>query len=1522
MLKTDKQEVQASTQLFAELEKVTRRQAHHGAVSDSKLRTADDSYLFSSTLSCFWHPEHIEAKVRQLKSLTSDQYRDIVINPVDNADRWPAPKVIKSLSDKLFDERKHGPLYLAQGEIATVHGSQKVAFMGQNRKADNGVWGPQHHNLAADWVREMESLGRPIVTFMDTPGADAGEVANLNNQAHSISRLIAVIADVTVPVVSVVLGAGYSGGAIPLAAGNVLLAVKDALFNTIQPKGLAAIARKQRLSWYACAQQVGLSAAELCHNGILDAVVDYSPEEGNNQIANLVDAIQEAISWSTDKARHTIALIPPAGSAYLETSLHYCKENPPPAILHEYIPEHYPSIIAYGLKLQRSVVLRSRLKTATLDTLAHETDARHPSKDNGDDEESAIQKILDTRFRQWLDTKERLIYEDILLRGWKRFQESVEHRGEKRSYVAALFLGDPEDEYEKAYRELCFEVGFYLYNRWQQDSVHHLKRLDSYLASDQPEYTANQFAEDQLTLLDVIRDKQFAEFVRTCCQHLIRLDTLYEVTLDRMTAIVTELAEHQRLSAELMSDLLDRAGIKNEVRIAFLDWLIQVRESGNLSRYMQVAEHWKRSQHSRMSEVLFVVVSYFFDRLFPDYFVATRDNKAFGGQFTPVSIGRRKDFWNRLVEAEKDLRIQALLNNNKPARLFSPSDLIGRYFRDFREFDADLTTANPCQFPGFGKALMRQGKAGLSASGVITGVAKFVTHPASEDSAPASGFREVGVVVSNHGFQAGAFDMSSAERVCRLLTHCAKHRLPVVCFVCSGGMQTKEGAGSLFSMAVVNEHFNRFVSEVRLPILVFGYGDCTGGAQASFVTHPLVQTWYFSGTNIPFAGRIVVPNFLPVTATLANYLVKKEGSMQGLVKHPFMADLDSQLAAIDNDIILAAREVDEVIRHWLSSSQPLEGEPEDVSEVQEAAPIFGSFDKVLVHARGCTAVKLVQQIQRAGLNACLVQSDPDMESVAAGMLDLDGGDELVCLGGYTSDESYLNGDSVLRIAKLQNVTALHPGIGFLSENAGFAQQCLQQGVNFIGPSPKSMAMMGDKSQAIKTAMRLNVPVVPGSHGVLADETHALKIARDIGFPVILKAAHGGGGKGIVVVEDEKSLVAKFLTIKAEARSSFGNDDIYLERFVTRFRHIEVQLLRDRYGHCFALGVRDCSVQRNKQKIIEESGSTLLPPEKDTLARECAINLANACEYVGAGTVEFIFDLDHQELYFMEMNTRLQVEHPVTELVSGVNIVHQQLLIAQGESIEGLTIGDEGYALEVRINAEHVTVSKAEISVEPTPGRVDACVLPEHDAVTGIVTVAEGKSVPPYYDNLIAQLIAYGTDRNDAIAKMLAYLKETRIDGISTNIGLLTFILADEVFLGGDYDTGYLPNLAMREEKALVAHLGESAVYQKMDWEQEIKVEGSDELKVFAPSNSILYRSSAPNKPQFVEEGDTIDVDQTLCLLEVMKMFQPLSLSSFNTSGAELYPANGRYRVTHVKGVDGQQVNKGDLLFVVRPVEDA
>ncbi|MCL4164234.1 UNVERIFIED_CONTAM: hypothetical protein GTU68_049510, partial [Idotea baltica] len=382
--------------------------------------------------------------------------------------------------------------------------------------------------------------------------------------------------------------------------------------------------------------------------------------------------------------------------------------------------------------------------------------------------------------------------------------------------------------------------------------------------------------------------------------------------------------------------------------------------------------------------------------------------------------------------------------------------------------------------------------------------------------------------------------------------------------------------------------------------------------------------------------------------------------------------------------------------------------------------------------------------------------------------------------------------SVLRVAEREGVDSLHPGIGFLSENSQFAELCRSHGINFIGPPVTSMETMGNKSNAINTSLRLNVPVVPGSHGILTDVEKAADVAEEIGYPLLIKAVHGGGGKGIQVVENATEFPELFHRVMVEARGAFGNGDVYLEKYVTSLRHIEAQLLRDRHGNTKVLGIRDCSVQRDKQKVIEESGSTMLPQQLLESVLRHTQAIADEVGYVGAGTVEFIYDLAADAVYFMEMNTRLQVEHPVTEWVSGIDIVSEQFRIAAGESIEHLQIKQNGYSIEARVTAERLQQDgSGELAFRPHPGEIVDFELPVEENVEIISAVGAGKFVSPYYDSMIAQVVVHAENRNAAIAKLIDYLGRAKISGICTNIPLLIRILQDQVFVDGVYDTGYL-----------------------------------------------------------------------------------------------------------------------------------
>ena len=413
---------------------------------------------------------------------------------------------------------------------------------------------------------------------------------------------------------------------------------------------------------------------------------------------------------------------------------------------------------------------------------------------------------------------------------------------------------------------------------------------------------------------------------------------------------------------------------EQDIRGRFVEWSMRLSEHSNGSNFLRQVEEWMRGVHKDKSDTLFVVLSHLFERVLPELQGAAAAGKAFSGRLEPARIGRRKDFWNRLNIAYRDLLFNEILTREKRAKHTTIDSIKDAFIDNFVEMDASLMSANPVSFPTFRPSIESALKAEVRPHGLITGIGEFKG---------AEHRYRAGFVVSNVAFQAGSIDNSDCVRFCKLLVECAVQRLPVICFISSGGMQTKEGAAALFTMAVVNDRITRFARDNDLPIIMFGYGDCTGGAQASFVTHPLVQTYYFSGASMPFAGQAVVERNLPFTCLMSNYLSSREGAMQGLVQHPFAAQLDEQLRSVDPEIPVPVESVVQVVDRIMAGR--LEGDaPETAASAQPVNPdVIRPVSKVLVHARGCTAVKLVTKSLEHGLDVVLVQSDPDMESCAS-----------------------------------------------------------------------------------------------------------------------------------------------------------------------------------------------------------------------------------------------------------------------------------------------------------------------------------------------------------------------------------------------------------------------------------------------------------------------------------------------------------------------------------------------------------
>ena len=1469
--------------------------------------------------------KRIQSNLATIQKLDVDAYITRTVQPAEDNKRPGVKDIIAAFNGKIVTQQLNGAFFSAEMELDFGGYTRRIGIIGQERSSNNGAWMPEHHLAASKAIRKFADLSLPIVYLIDTPGADAGEEANRQNQAHSISQMITESANVDVPTVGIVVGVGYSGGAIPLATANILLSVRDGIFNTIQPKGLQSIARKYNLSWQECAQSVGVSPEELYETGCIDGIVDYSPVDQDERQHNLQKAVISSILSIESKSVEFLRKYPDilehynrSLSRYLEPSskLLAVENASESAHLLAKNPTVHNNAFGTTYRYMRYLTLRSRIKAIQQGEYGRLSKMTIPEGDLKARVEADRKQV----FVNWLENPDKLIYDDVLNKNWKSFLAKREDKSVERNMLTKLILGEPLENYDNARSTLLINLTWSLYNRWKSSAENNFHALISYLEDEKTLPLTNSWPElCELTIIDVIAHKETRECFLLHCRHMLVFNALYDNTMGNLSSIAKEAMATKELSRESVSSLV-RSSLKaalskvsdddyEQLKATFNAWLHYFTDQSDRGEILAKVEEWKSIGAPQMNSSLFVILTYLFEKILPSYYSSHEDASLYKGVINPVRIGRRKDFWNRLTMGYQDLLIQAVLRTEKNKKNNSHTAILDKFFTDFKESKANLMTANLLEFPGFRLSVEDALDKKIKPCGLVTGLGQFKLESGET--------QRVGIAVSNLSFQAGAFDMAAAEKFCALLVKCAEKHLPVVAFISSSGMQTKEGAAALFSMAVVNDRITRFIRDNDLPVVMFGYGDCTGGAQASFVTHPMVQTYYLSGTNMPFAGQMVVPAYLPSTSTLSNYLSRVSGAMDGLVINPFSDDLNDKLRDIDENMPMPVITIEETIQRALTGFVPVCDIDEDGFSQADPRELMEPVKKVLIHARGCTAVKLIRKAQDNNIDVVLVASDPDMTSVPAGMLGKN--DKLVCLGGNTSDESYLNASSVLKIAEYEEVDALHPGIGFLSESPHFADLCVSHNINFVGPSMTSMLTMGNKSNAIKTAQDNGVPVVPGSHGILTGAEQALDIANGMGYPVLLKAVNGGGGKGILVIEKADDMFAGFAQVSAEARSAFANGDLYLEKYITSLRHIEVQLLRDKHKNTKVLGIRDCSVQRNNQKVVEESASTMLPVKLEKLAMQHTAALADAVDYMGAGTVEFIYDLDQDAIYFMEMNTRLQVEHPVTEATSCIDIVSAQYDIASGKSIADLKPAKKGYAIEVRVTAEKAALdSNGVMQLLPHPGKVVECVIPEQDNVEVISMISAGKEVSPYYDSLVAQFICTGKDRNDTVKKMLAFLAKVKIRGIATNIPLLQRILKDETFLNGVYDTTYLPKfMAELDQQVMIDEMEASASTGTSD--VSIQVDGSNELKVMAQSAGIFYRASSPAEPDFVLEGDIVTVEQTLGLMEAMKMFSPITLSSFNRQDAVLYDADIKFRVERIINANGQQVSSGDLLYIVTPL---
>lgn len=450
------------------------------------------------------------------------------------------------------------------------------------------------------------------------------------------------------------------------------------------------------------------------------------------------------------------------------------------------------------------------------------------------------------------------------------------------------------------------------------------------------------------------------------------------------------------------------------------------------------------------------------------------------------------------------------------------------------------------------------------------------------------------------------------------------------------------------------------------------------------------------------------------------------------------------------------------------------------------------FSKILIANRGEIALRIIRACHEMGIRTVAVYSQADRNSLHVRFAD-----EAICIGQASSANSYLNIPAIISAAEITDVEAIHPGYGFLAENAHFAEICESCKIAFIGPTPENIRLMGDKMAARTTMQKAGLPIVPGSRSIIKNKQEALKTAKEIGYPVIIKAAAGGGGKGMRICHNDLTLVSSLLTAQSEAEANFGNSSVYIEKYIEKPRHIEVQIIADRQGHVLQLGERDCSIQRRHQKLLEESPSPAVDNKMRRKLGEMVLKGIKSIGYVSCGTIEFLLDSKTNNFYFMEMNTRIQVEHPVTEMVTGIDLIKEQIRVASGEKlkIQQENVQVKGAAIECRINAED-----PDNNFMPSPGKIESLIIPGGPNVRVDTHIYAGYEVPSYYDSLLAKLIVYGANRNEAIKTMRRALSEFHIAPLKTTISFHLRLMDNPLFKKGDISTHFVQDLLASDLK--------------------------------------------------------------------------------------------------------------------------
>ena len=693
---------------------------HHSAFHAAEVMSHDLSllrgkknsvYFDDSELLGLLSAEEVEKEVQQLKKVDVDSYIQRVVSPSESKNRQSAPEVIQQLGGKMIAEETEGPLYSAEIEISISGHIRRLGFIAQNHKIQNGAWSPNHHRKAAEKVRFFASHSIPLVTFIDTPGAVADAEANLDNQSHSISFLISEMANLQLPVIGVVFGCGYSGGAIPLATANILLSVREGVFNTIHPKGLSNIARKYNLSWQESAKHIGVSAYELQSQGYFDGIIDYTYDQ-QHKVKNIKDAIISAVEVTEKNSCNFLTENEFFFDHYRDSINHYL--NPSKLLIESNrITDRSTTgtlnIFGDVFRFMRYLKIRQRIVSRSIDSYARLSSRFTPVGKL----QERLKNERQEKFKNWYKTPLEIRFHEKLNKRFEQFVSAREDREKQRGKFVAFFIGDPQENYKKTTDDLTLEILLFLYNYWKDSSAENLielyEQLDKSTLHDLPPGNPN--------LLDLLRTIDINQSFKENFQNILLFDLLYDQVIEALPTIADELKGSNQISQKSVEQLFEQTveGAMKEfeknslqlksksVRTQFFKWLASFLDRKDCDDVLGTISEWKRVVFPRMSPPLFGVVRYYFSGLLPSLYASQQGKGKFQGKITPRNIGI-KDFWNRLDQSYKDLLIKNLLREYK-STVITSNKVIENFFKNFKELYADRITSNPVKFPGFRDAI-------------------------------------------------------------------------------------------------------------------------------------------------------------------------------------------------------------------------------------------------------------------------------------------------------------------------------------------------------------------------------------------------------------------------------------------------------------------------------------------------------------------------------------------------------------------------------------------------------------------------------------------------------------------------------------------------------------------------------------------------------------------------------------------------------------------------------------------------